>query len=325
MIKEKAIMTPEEKAEYEKEVAEFNAKMRELLISPMLALDFNKADVKFTGEWRFLISPKIDGIRCIVREGVAYTRTGKIHKNKYIQKRAKEMPYEYIFDGELICGKIEKGKTFASMTDGLQKIMGEPDFTYCIFDIVSESPHHKRYTKLVELEEQGLLPDYCFVIEKTKVASLKDVEKITNELLELGYEGSMLNEMDAKYKHGRAGKTSKELIKVKLFSDAEAKIIGFEEMERNLNELEYDELGKAKRSTSKVGKIKAGMLGSFILQRDDGVEFRCSGFTDEKKIEYWADRENLLGKIVKYKFFEIGADAKPRFPTFLGFRDKDDI
>ena len=321
-IKEKSIMTVEDKAQYDKEVEDFNTRMKTELIKPMLAMDWEKADVVFRGEWRFLISPKIDGIRCIVKDGVAYTRTGKIHKNKYIQKRIQEMPRGYIFDGELMCGVIEKGKKFSGMTDGLTKIMGTPNFTFCIFDIISESPHHKRYTKLVELEEEYMLPPYCDVVQKKRVYSLEDVRRETAIFLEQGYEGSMLNEMDATYKHGRAGKTNKELIKIKEFSDAEAEIIGFNELEHNLNELTTDELGHSKRSTSKIGKIKGGVLGSFELRTPEGIEFNCAGFTDAEKLSFWNNRENLIGKWVKYKYFEIGADTKPRFPTFLSFREE---
>jgi DNA ligase-1 len=36
-------------------------------------------------------------------------------------------------------------------------------------------------------------------------------------------------------------------------------------------------------------------------------------------------RKKLLGKIVKYKYQEIGVLEKPRFPVFLGFRDKEDM
>lgn len=321
--KESAIMTKEDKQKYEDEVRAYNSRMHNTLIKPMLALDYDKADVVFRGKWKFMISPKIDGVRCIVKDGVAYTRTGKVHRNKYIQERVKELPQGYIFDGELIVGKIEKGKKFSSMTEGLQKICGKPDFVFCIFDIVSSSPHYKRYTKLVEMDNS--LPEYCYVVEKFTIHTEEELNKRTEYYLDLGYEGAMLNEYDAPYKHGRAGKTHKELIKVKTFSDAEALVIGYTELENNLNPLEYDELGKAKRSTSMAGKVKAGLLGSLRLRTPEGVEFSCAGFTDDEKAEFWAKRDYLEGMWVKYKYFKIGADEKPRFPTFLGFRDKNDF
>ena len=57
-----------------------------------------------------------------------------------------------------------------------------------------------------------------------------------------------------------------------------------------------------------------------------GVEFSIgSGFTEEQRREIWNKQVELIGSIVKYKYFEVGVKDKPRFPIFLGFRDKRDI
>ena len=55
-----------------------------------------------------------------------------------------------------------------------------------------------------------------------------------------------------------------------------------------------------------------------------GVEFEIgSGFTAEQRLDFWANK--YIGEIVKYSYFEVGAKDKPRFPTYLGFRSKDDM
>jgi DNA ligase-1 len=57
-----------------------------------------------------------------------------------------------------------------------------------------------------------------------------------------------------------------------------------------------------------------------------GVEFDIgTGFTESQRQLLWAQGDNLMGKIVKYKSQPTGVKDKPRFPVFLGFRDKVDM
>ena len=44
-LKESAIMTKEEKQKYEDEVRSYNSRMHDMLIKPMLAIDYEKANV----------------------------------------------------------------------------------------------------------------------------------------------------------------------------------------------------------------------------------------------------------------------------------------
>ena len=68
------------------------------------------------------------------------------------------------------------------------------------------------------------------------------------------------------------------------------------------------------------------MLGSIKVVTKEGVDFEIgTGFTEAQRIEFWKDRKNLLGKLVKYRSQEIGVKDRPRFPVFHGFRDKIDL
>lgn len=343
MITERFEMTEEYK-EYLKQQEENERKQKEedskIPISPMLALDYEKTrdlfkkvvkektSTKYDRSVRkFLISKKIDGIRCITKYGNAFSRSGKPIKNKYITEMLRDMPPNYIFDGELTTGNIEKGVTFADLTSGIMKITGQPDFTYHIFDLVIDNmPHEERYNILLSIKE--LLPSYCKVIEKTVVETEEDMKRIASEYLQQGYEGAMLNDASAEYKYGRASMTKPTLVKYKQFIDDEAIVIGTEEQETNLNEAFEDELGHTKRSTSKLGKVKTGRLGSFICRTKNGVEFKCGcgrGLTLELREYFWIHRDDIIGKYIKFKHFEIGADLAPRMPVFIGFRDEDDM
>ena len=74
------------------------------------------------------------------------------------------------------------------------------------------------------------------------------------------------------------------------------------------------------------------MLGAFTCRTLPGpdnetdVEFSIgTGFTAADRTWMWNNRDQLLGKFVKFKHFPIGAKDKPRHPVFLGFRDPDDL
>ena len=137
----------------------------------------------------------------------------------------------------------------------------------------------------------------------------------------------MLRHPDGPYKHGRS--TAKEgwLLKVKRFEDSEARIIGFSELMHNANEAKRNELGHLERSSHKANKVGKQMLGALTVQDlKTKVEFDIgTGFTEDQRRLLWATGDNLLGKVVKYKSQPTGVKEKPRFPVFLGFRDKVDM
>ena len=88
-----------------------------------------------------------------------------------------------------------------------------------------------------------------------------------------------------------------------------------------------DELGYTKRSKKKANLEPTNKLGAFnVKDLKTEVEFKVStGMTDEQRLEYWEKGTQLVGKVLKYKYQELGPNKKPRFPVFLGFRDKQDM
>ena len=145
--------------------------------------------------------------------------------------------------------------------------------------------------------------------------------------LEAGFEGVMVRKGDGPYKFGRS--TSKEgyLLKWKRFTDSEAEVQGFVEQTHNANEKEKDALGNSKRSQHKENLIPVGTLGALLVcDVKTKIEFSIgTGFNGADRAYIWSLREKFIGHIVKYKYQEIGVKGKPRFPVFLGFRDKDDM
>lgn len=149
----------------------------------------------------------------------------------------------------------------------------------------------------------------------------------------------MLRDPLGPYKHGRSTLKEGYLLKLKRFTDAEAVIVGFEEQEQNCNKAKPDELGRQKRSTHKAGKFGKDTLGAFIVEPHPYTSlnqaaygtpekrFRIGtgvGLTIELRQRIWDDRASYLGKVVKYKYQEVGTKDAPRIPVWLGFRDERD-
>jgi DNA ligase 1 len=287
----------------------------------------------------YLISPKLDGIRCISVNGVPQSRSGKVHRNLYIQEKFKELAdFPYILDGELLNSEDGSGVTLSSFSaniDGIMTIkLNLPNLKYFIFDMIDENDLGAidRYDKLEYLKSTGALPDWCIIVKKKEVFSFNDIQDITAEFSDLGYEGSMIQGTKTKYKNGRSTVKEEKLLKIKEASDAESIITGFIPLYTNNNELEKDELGYAKRSTAQDGLVALDMLGAFITETIQSGNIKGgetlkigSGFTRAERISLWENRKELIGKKVTYKYFQHGMLNLPRCPIYKGIRDEEDL
>ena len=116
------------------------------------------------------------------------------------------------------------------------------------------------------------------------------------------------------------------MIKIKRLKDFEAKIIDTEELMHNLNEEKRDNFGRIQRSSAKDNKIKSGTLGALVAQAPNGKIFKIgTGFTSNDRSELWVARDNLIGKLVKYRSTGNSNDNIPKCAVFLGIRHQDDI
>ena len=163
------------------------------------------------------------------------------------------------------------------------------------------------------------------VVPQTLLKSMAEVEHFEDMMLEAGFEGVMLRSPDAPYKHGRATLREGFLMKLKRFTDAEFEVVGFTERMHNGNEKTQDALGRSKRSSHKENKTGRGDLGSLILKFGD-TTFMCgAGFNDGEREEIWNNQKSYLGQLAKIKYFAKGMKDLPRHPTFLCWRDRNDL
>ena len=251
-------------------------------------------------QFPMLASPKIDGIRAIVVNGVLLSRQFKLIPNEEAQFLFGRPEYEG-FDGELIAAEPSAPDVFQLTTSvvmsqgvkcGATRFMVFDDFS-CKARFAGRLKALKRRVKKAPRVE---------LVQHVVIDSLTALNNYEAECITQGYEGVMLRHPGGVYKEGRSTEREGILLKLKRFQDAEAAVVGYEE--------------------EKKADGRHGTLGALRV-RDvrSGVEFSIgSGFTAAEREDLWNQRRTLKHRVVKYRFFHTASKGKPRFPTFLGWR-----
>ena len=289
------------------------------MIKPMLGVNVELDKLTYP----VYMSPKLDGIRVIVKDGQVLSRNGKLIPNLFTQSLFKS--YCGI-DGELIVGSPVHPNVFQTTTSGVMTIEGSPNVKLYAFDSWNaEGGINERYVKLLQITKDN--STNIEIVQQTVVNSEEELLKFEEDCLQKGYEGAIIRYPNAKYKNGRSTVKEGALLKLKRFKDSEAIILGMEPLLRNHNEATKNALGLTERSSHKDNMVADDLLGSLYVQDYiTGVEFSIgSGFTEEQRRDIWNRQEELKGSIVKYKYFEVGVKDKPRFPIFCGLRHFNDI
>jgi len=290
-----------------------------IIKAPLLAEDFDPEKAKYP----YLVTPKIDGIRFIMINGVAVSRKLKPIRNEYLQK----LLQKHLPNG--VDGELTSGDTFQQTTSGIMTIKGEPEFKVWIFDYVNPEytyilPYYLRMFELTDLPITNEL-NYEKLIG-TNVKNHSELISVDKIYKDSGYEGTMLRDPNGTYKFGRSTVKENILLKMKSFIDDEGLLVDVLEKMSNQNELGTDELGHAKRSSAKNGMVPMNTAGSLMVQGSYGLLKVGSGLDDDMRDYIWNNKESLIGtKFVKYKFFPYGVKNLPRHPVFIGFRDPDDM
>lgn len=291
---------------------------------PMRAADVDYDKLKFP----YMLTPKLDGHRCIIIDGVAMTSTMKPFPNKYVQELFGRPEYNGL-DGELIVGDPTAEDVFEKTSSGVRSVEGKPDVMFYVFDIAGEGSAIDRAMKAISLLKEHSDNLRLTWVMVTFVYVKPYLDFMADKYLRQGYEGVMLRHVDSPYKQGRATVKENYLLKVKPMEDAEARIIAINEQMANTNEAKKDELGRTKRSTAKAGKVPKGTAGSFTVQaingRYAGETFEVgSGLDDATRQHVWDNKEEYMGRVLTFKYQPVGNYKKPRLPIFLRFRDGED-
>jgi DNA ligase-1 len=292
-----------------------------------------------------IASEKVDGWRCLVADiewaranipcdpkhreyfeaaqhCIALSASLKPISNLYVQ-RMLDHPELHGLDGELIASAKfnETSSAFASFA-------GEPSFSFKLFDLFDRpsDPFEIRLKALYARHLPDLGDNVTPVwLPQHRCDDAQYLELLVESLLDANAEGVVTRDPRGAYKCGRATEKQQWLLKVKPFVDAEAIVIGTEELMHNLNDPEVSQLGLQRRSHHQANKVSSGKLGALICEPvGGGVTFKIgTGFDDATRHLLWAGRDSIIGRIVAYKSMQRGVLTAPRHPVFKGFRAED--
>lgn len=289
----------------------------------MLAHDGANHEKKVTG--KKLLEPKLDGVRVITiinmdnKTVTQYSRNGKAlenfgHITRALEENIGLFDRSLVLDGEMVSSSFQALMKQVHRKSDVQS----NDARLMLFDIIPLSEFQKGKSVLGQRRRSNLLRGMKAIFDKvgsidlipqievdldTAVGEMQ-FKQYNKEAIESGFEGIMIKDIDAPY----VCKRHVAWLKQKPFIEVSLSVVEVEE-------------GTGKNESR---------LGAFICEgEDDGKVIRVnvgSGFTDEQRIEYWTNKESMVGQIV-----EIRADAATisqdsestwslRFPRFLRFR-----
>jgi DNA ligase-1 len=295
-------------------------------------------------QYPLAVTPKVDGIRCVIDGGRGKSRTWKDIPSPDVQEMIADYKLPNGLDGELV---LPAPFTFQDTTSAVMTHTGTETshlLEYHVFDLVRDGWESMGYIA----RTAAMIGDFIGpqnlgggteLVMATRLLRVKiivphmvhnkdELLAFEAKCLDAEYEGVCMRQPESPYKSGRSTFKQGWLLKMKRFVDEEAIITGFEEMERNTNEKLRDAFGRAKRSQAQAGKVAAGMLGKIVARSEKWGEIKIgSGFDLAQRIQFWdpAVQATMLGKIVKFKYFPVGCLDKPRHPIFLGLRHPDDM
>jgi len=279
---------------------------------PMLAHKFDINRVDYTQPDGYYIQPKLDGVRCLIYleqdTVVAYSRNNKQFMNvKHIEMALKpffEQQPDVVLDGELYNHKLKNDFEKIISLVRKQKPTEEDRrdaqhlVQFHVYDYFDGVMYNNYKTRMHQLGVSDIYNESIKYVQAYKVNNYDESRIYHKDFLNQGYEGSILRDGSALYKHGR----SYGLMKFKDFSDAEATIVGYE-------------IGQGKRT---------GTLGKFLMMDDDGNRFGCppgKGYNYKDMAAMLKNIDDYIGQRATFTYFQRTNAGSYRHPLFKTIRN----
>ena len=258
-----------------------------------------------------LVSAKLDGIRGMVLDGRLVSRTHKMIPNNHVQ-RILANPLLEGLDGELTLRNDPHN--FNANQSAFMSRDGKPDFVFHVFDDRTNPTFAAGNRKARAASRVAALNvDYIVSCDQFRLRTPTEVREMYESVRADGYEGLIIMHPDKPYKSGRSTLKQQISLKLKPCDDAEAVIIGMEELMHNTD---------AGNSNKKENMVPGGMMGALIGKMPCGTTMKCgTGFTHEQRKDFWDNLAKYKGVKFTYKFMEVFPDTgAPRSPVFKGLR-----
>ncbi len=233
------------------------------------------------------MSEKLDGIRGYWDGRHLFTKRGyRINTPDYFIQNFPSFP----LDGELWIGRGKYEEVQSIVLDTTPSSKWK-NVTYNIFEVPNAEGNFSQRIAKARKWFHLHANKFVHIIEQKKCYSHKKLQIFLEEVIAKGGEGVIVKNPKLPYFRGR----SRNILKVKRFSDAEAVVVAINP-------------GK--------GKYK-NMMGSLTVRMFDGTRFRIgTGFSDQ-------ERKNppAVGSIVTFKYCGWTQKHKPKFASFLRKRN----
>jgi hypothetical protein len=265
------------------------------------------------------VSRKIDGVRCSFywkdgevksasRGGGDYdASTYQLREHPALIKLLSENP-GWVLDGEL----YKHGKSLQQISGAarMEKTAGGCDWLeYYLYDVmVPDAPFEDRLqclTDITELLNLSFTPEREWEKDELRIQIVphvlvvgenkkKQITTLHDMYVKEGWEGCVARDVSKPYKYGGRGQ---EMVKFKMYQDAEFEITGISE-----------------------GLREEDMC--FTLITEDGIEFKAKPMgSRELKQQYREDLNKLIGKMATVKFFYLSDEGTPLQPVLKAIRD----
>lgn len=193
-------------------------------------------------------------------------------------------------DGELWAGRAQFARVQSTVAQGRKDESGWRQLRYMVFDLPQHTGPFTARVQALQTLTQRLQQPWVQAVPQWQVGSHEDLMRQLRHMSQQGAEGLMLRHADAPYRSGR----SDDLIKLKLFEDAEAVVVGHLP-------------GKGKYQ---------GMTGALLVEMPSGQRFRLgSGLSDAMRAQPPA-----IGSTITYRYNGTHPSGLPRFARFWRVR-----
>lgn len=237
---------------------------------------------------RYWVSEKLDGVRAYWDGARLLTRSGHvIAAPAWFIEGWPDTP----MDGELWGGRGTFDRTSGIVRTGQPRDDDWRSLRFCVFDLPAEPGTFDRRLAVLSERIRHTNSAWLTAVEQVKVRDEIELTRLLRKIEAQGGEGLMLHRGDSLY----VGARSDDLLKLKSFEDAEAKVIAYVE-------------GRGKY---------AGMMGALLVELPNGIRFKLgTGFSDDQR-----RHPPPLGSWVTFAYNGLTERGIPRFARFMRTRE----
>ena len=249
----------------------------------------------------WLASEKLDGVRAYWDGENLLSRQGK-ELNAPLSF-TKNFP-KFALDGELYAKELKFEEIQATVMDKLPDEKAWQRLKFHIFDVPEASGGLLDRLEILAKFLKNEPNHNLIIIKQIKMRDNAQFLKFAESIIVKGGEGAVVRDPNTPYERKR----SKNALKFKKFKDAECEVVsinkGSGKYAKATGSLTCKAIG-SKEDKEKAGEPKAGTI------------FKIgSGLSDKNRQD-----PQKIGSIITYKFQNLTANGKPRFPIFLRVRE----